>query len=124
MIAGNQRRRRRVLCFQSTLLSQADIRTEDLVRARDPTALRVPKEITEFVKTQIGRSLKARCIHWLRIFFADPQGFGQTAEVLLDNELWDEAQEAVGSLTWERSNDYYSVRRFLVLQSSQGHLPK
>jgi hypothetical protein len=90
----------------------------DLVRARIPTELRIPEEINDLLKERLGQKLKDGSIHWLRVFYANLPRETPTVEVLFDNETWVEAEEAIGHCLWERWGEYYSMRRFLILQRS------
>jgi hypothetical protein len=45
------------------------------------------------------------------------QGETPVVEALFDNDTLAELQDAIRNLAWQPSADYYSLRRFFVLQS-------
>ncbi len=55
-------------------------------------------------------------LHWIRLFYAQVEGEEVACEVLLDNVPWEEVQEPMAAFAWPASDDYYSVRLFLVVQ--------
>jgi Family of unknown function (DUF6348) len=61
--------------------------------------------------------------HWVRFFFAQHEGKTIACEVLLDNELWEDAQKAMRSLPWPKAKEYYSVRIFLILKDNDKTQP-
>lgn len=87
-----------------------------VIRAVDPRIVQIPDNVYEIVKSQFAAKALTGDIHWLRLFYAQMEGFKSVVEVLLDNSVWSEAQDAVGDLAWPVSGDYYSLRRFLILQ--------
>lgn len=52
--------------------------------------------------------------HWIRVFIASYHGSVQAAEVLLDNEPWEEAHTLLASREWACTHDYQSLRHFLL----------
>lgn len=54
--------------------------------------------------------------HWVRLFYAQHDGDRLACEVLLDNEPWDDARDAMEAFAWPARDGFYSVRGFLVLQ--------
>ena len=56
--------------------------------------------------------------HWVRSFYCNVGRDETGTEVLLDNEVWEDAQTAVAGLDWPQSDGYYSARNFLILQRS------
>lgn len=88
----------------------------DVIRAVAPVTVRIPDGINETIKAHIGANTLAGDIHWLRLFYCQMHQTTPVVELLLDNSVWPEAQDAVRNLSWPESLDYYSLRRFLILQ--------
>ena len=57
--------------------------------------------------------------HWVRLFYAQHKGKTSACEILLDNEIWQEAQEEISALGWPTSGEYCSIRLFLNLQDKE-----
>lgn len=62
-------------------------------------------------------------IHWVRTYCGQVNPKEVTCkevmcEVLLDNEIWEEAQEQLVNLDWPQPEGFYSVRNLLILQRS------
>lgn len=54
--------------------------------------------------------------HWVRTFYCN-MGTGEIViEALLDNETWEEGEEALRTLEWPPSEKFYSVRNFFLIQ--------
>lgn len=87
-----------------------------IIRAVNPKAVRIPGDINETIKNHIAAKAMTGEIHWLRLFYGQMHQAEPVVEVLLDNSPWVEVQDALRSLSWPRSLDYYSLRRFLILQ--------
>jgi len=54
--------------------------------------------------------------YWVRFYYAQMNRKAMAVEVLLNNEPWISAREAMGALSWPLSDDFYSVRLFLILR--------
>jgi len=93
----------------------------DVIRAVTPTAVRIPDGINETLKTYMGAKKLTGDMHWLRLFYGQTYQAPPVGEVLFDNSPWPEAQDAIRKFSWPESLDYYSLRRFLILQSSSTH---
>lgn len=55
-------------------------------------------------------------IHWIRLFYAQSANETMTCEILLDNEEWKSFEVEAKSVMFPRSNDFLSIRFFMVLQ--------
>lgn len=86
------------------------------LRGRAGDALELPAATF----TTLGALIKALpldgSVHWVRLFYANVNAENSQAEVLLDNEPWEEAQQQLASLPWPRPESFYSVRLFFILQ--------
>lgn len=51
---------------------------------------------------------------WIRVFVASFKGELAAVEVLLNNETWHEAQDLLRTQPWQHSQNYESVRQFMV----------
>ncbi len=58
--------------------------------------------------------------HWVRVYFAQANRDILASEVLLDNLVWEEGQAALSTVKWPLSDDFYSIRVFLVIQIEKG----
>ncbi|MCA0393076.1 MAG: DUF6348 family protein [Proteobacteria bacterium] len=58
--------------------------------------------------------------HWIRVFVAAYHDSLQATEVLLDNELWAQGVEMVTRQDWQPSNEYQSIRHFLLAMPPKG----
>lgn len=52
--------------------------------------------------------------HWIRVFVGAYHGRIQAIEVLLDNEDWEQAQPILASQGWACTEDYQSLRHFVL----------
>ncbi len=55
-------------------------------------------------------------LYWLRVFYSDVGNGDTVTEVLLNNEVWEEAQAAISALDWPKLDGFYSVRNFLMMR--------
>lgn len=55
-------------------------------------------------------------VHWIRIFYGHHAGETIAVEVLLDNEHWVTVERQMAAFDWPRSDNYYSIRIFLMLR--------
>ncbi|MGV3662502.1 MAG: DUF6348 family protein [Prosthecobacter sp.] len=58
-------------------------------------------------------------LHWIRVFYSHSPTAQSTAEVLVDNDVEEALQAAVGRLDWPQTADFYSVRLFMVIQDAE-----
>jgi hypothetical protein len=63
----------------------------------------------------IGGTAMPPGFHWLRLYHAEIPGGEPTSEALLDNEHCPTLQMALGSLEWPRSENFASVRLFMII---------
>jgi hypothetical protein len=52
--------------------------------------------------------------HWIRVFVACYDGRLQSADVLLDNDPWEEAQQLLRAQPWALTPSFQSIRQFLL----------
>lgn len=55
-------------------------------------------------------------IHWVRLFYVQSANETMTREVLLDNEVWKSIASEMKALKFPKSNDFLSIRIFMVLR--------
>lgn len=55
-------------------------------------------------------------IHWIRLYYAQFDNQPSAVEALLDNDTWQPLQSTLSAYEWPKSQDFYSVRIFLVLK--------
>jgi hypothetical protein len=53
--------------------------------------------------------------HWIRVYYAQVQGQPMAVEVLFDNEPWVSVQQIIQNIEWPQTEEFYSVRFFMVL---------
>jgi hypothetical protein len=54
-------------------------------------------------------------IHWARLFYARQSSGEPLCEVLLDSEPWKDVQAEMAAYPWPRSDKFYTVRVFVIL---------
>jgi hypothetical protein len=78
----------------------------------------IEAKIPQNLYPELERTIKSESldesIHWFRVFFCEVAG-EFTFEALKDNESWENGENTLQSLNWEKQNGYYSVRNFIVL---------
>lgn len=77
--------------------------------------LEIPTSYSEAIKRVITQEALDREFHWFTFFYANLNGLDSSAEVLKDNIKWIAGENSVTALSWKRSNHYYAVRQFLIL---------
>lgn len=86
------------------------------IRASEQFGELIPEQAFPLIESLIkGLSLDGT-IHWVRTYYGHLNAQRLTCEVLLDNEIWETAQEQLESLAWPDAATFYSVRQFLILQ--------
>jgi hypothetical protein len=53
--------------------------------------------------------------HWVRLYYGQNERKMMTCEVLVDNTVWNGAQQAMAQYPWIKADAFYSMRVFLVL---------
>lgn len=61
-------------------------------------------------------------ISWFRFYFGDVGG-DQTYEALKDNQVWEAGLATLKSMNWEKSQEFYSVRHFMILKEHVSEKP-
>lgn len=59
----------------------------------------------------------AQGTHWLRLFYGQVDSQVISYEALLDNQHCQEIMPLVEKFSWKKSDDFYSVRQFLILKN-------
>lgn len=70
---------------------------------------------TEYFREQLGTQNLGPETHWIRVYYAQNQSKAVVCEVMRDNETWDEMQSVMSAFPWPLSEDFYSMRLFLVV---------
>jgi Family of unknown function (DUF6348) len=78
---------------------------------------KVPHELFAGIEGAIKLESLAADIHWFRVFFCNVAG-SFTFEALKDNDAWAAGMRHLESVTWEKSDGYYSVRLFAILRAA------
>jgi hypothetical protein len=75
---------------------------------------------TEWFKQFEGK-LKAKKIppglHWIRVYYGQIDNQAKELEVLLDNEIWQEMQQDLATISWPKGKEFFSIRVFLVIKN-------
>lgn len=75
----------------------------------------VPEETFAEIEAAIKMTDLKEKTHWVRTFFCNI-GEKQVYEALVDNGHWLEGENALKKIEWPKSDKYFSVRNFMVLQ--------
>ena len=87
-------------------------------RGSEETISEIPEGLYESIVTTIkNERLNGKC-HWIRHFFGNANG-DHMFEALLDNEIWEAGLQNLKHLQWKKSDEYYSVRNFIVLRATE-----
>ncbi len=89
------------------VMSQIGLRGQ----APDPLPMDWLDQFEELVKKQTLPS----GIHWMRLYYAQSQREAISTEILLDNDTWQPVENAVRSFDFPKTNDFLSVRVFVVV---------
>ncbi|MDH6307618.1 hypothetical protein M2451_000068 [Dysgonomonas sp. PFB1-18] len=89
------------------IMSQIGMRGQ----APDPLPLAWLNQFEDMVKKQV----LPPGIHWMRLYYAQSQREVISAEILLDNNTWQSVENTVRSFDYPKTNDFLSVRVFLVV---------
>ncbi len=55
--------------------------------------------------------------HWIRLFFAQQENQTSVCEVLLNNEYCTPLQQKAEGFDWNKQEEYYSIRVFMILKT-------
>ncbi|MEO0973851.1 MAG: DUF6348 family protein [Pseudomonadota bacterium] len=86
------------------------------LRGTSDTEATVPDGLFTAIEAAIKGADLSADIHWFRHFFCNVAN-DQIFEALFDNKEWSAGLDALKSLAWAPSEEYYSVRNFLVLRA-------
>jgi len=86
------------------------------LRSFESREIGIPEDLLACAETLIGTTELAEDIHWLRMYYGRVGAHDTTCEVLLDNNVWPEAQERFAKLAWPACEKFYSARMFIILQ--------
>jgi hypothetical protein len=86
------------------------------VRGSNVEGLELPETLFPTIETRIKELPLSKPVHWVRTFYCNLNDTERVAEVLLDNEPWNSGRGAIENLNWAASNEFYSVRNFLMLR--------
>jgi len=94
------------------------------IRTSEGIKVDVPEQAFQAIEGLIKGLTLEGTIHWVRTYYSqlNPKDVTLkevTCEVLLDNEIWEEAQEQLAGLDWPQLEGFYSVRNFLILQRQE-----
>lgn len=68
------------------------------------------------LQTQVQKLPLTNGVHWLRLYYGQAQSEVIAYEVLLNNEYCEPIMPLVENFSWQKSDDFYSMRVFLILQ--------
>lgn len=86
------------------------------VRGAEGVVPEIPAGLFECIRRAAKSAPLTHDCCWIRSFAGGTDG-DMTFESLLNNEVWEPGLKALRSVTWSKSQDYYSVRNFIVLLS-------
>jgi len=76
----------------------------------------IPAELFTRIEGIIRALPLSKEYHWFRFFLSCNDAEITAAEFLYDNEVFDEAVQELINLDWQLTEDFYSVRLFLILR--------
>lgn len=76
----------------------------------------IPDNAFEVIANTIKSTNLDQDVVWVRTFFGNINSEDQSYEALLNNEIWPEGEKALKSLSWPKSDHFYSTRSFIVLK--------
>lgn len=75
--------------------------------------------VVEWIHDRLRRSSLTPGYHWMRIYHCHNQGQAMANEVVLDNEIWPEAQVELSRLPWPLEPDPNDSRMFLMIRDEK-----
>ncbi len=94
------------------------------IRGTTPIPDSPPTEWFQSLENAIRDSELPAGTHWVRCYYGQMQNEPLAVEVLLDNEDWPTARTKMQQHDWPKSEDYYSVRIFLIIQDDESEEEK
>ena len=73
-------------------------------------------EAFQAIENHVSLSNLSPGLHWVRYFYCHIPGQAPVYEVLLDNETWMPLQTQAAQIPWPKSDDFYTVRLFFIVQ--------
>ncbi|WMW80099.1 DUF6348 family protein [Undibacterium cyanobacteriorum] len=73
------------------------------------------------IKSEVAQE-KMQDTSWFRFYFGDIRG-DQIFEALKENQVWGAGLTALKSMHWEKSQEFYSVRNFMILKERVSERP-
>lgn len=84
----------------------------------------IPDELFPTIKKLIRNTLPSDDLCWMRFFYCNVNRDKVVSQVLFNNLPWELAQDEMLALDWLKSDSYYSIRNFLILQREKNLLDK
>lgn len=78
----------------------------------------LPGQIVDWIHDRLRRSSLPPGYHWMRIYHCHNEGQAMANEVLLDNEIWPEAQDELARFPWPVEPDPNDARMFLMIRDA------
>ncbi|MCP4933741.1 MAG: hypothetical protein GY927_05925, partial [bacterium] len=86
-----------------------------LVRGFNSEQTDYPANLFEVVEGLIKSTELNDELHWLRTFYCNIGNGNTQTEALLNNETWKAAESVISGADWQASQQFYSVRNYLML---------
>lgn len=77
----------------------------------------IPETAFNEIEKAIKREKLTKPLHWIRTYVSNYDG-KYVFESLLDNEIWPSGESVIKKIPWKKSDDFYSVRNFLILKQT------
>jgi hypothetical protein len=85
------------------------------IRGKQPYKL--SSEWLNQFETEVQKLKLDEGTHWIRLFFAQQGNQTRVCEVLLDNENFIPLQKKAEEFAWQKQEDFYSIRVFMILKN-------
>ena len=85
-------------------------------RGSEATKDLVPHNVEEAIEAAVRKSEMNEDINWFRMYYGNVNADKRIFEVLHNNELWYEGIEEVQQLNWKETEEFYSIRGFVMLK--------
>jgi hypothetical protein len=85
------------------------------IRGKVPTENNVHLAWFKHFEAKIKETQLTEGLHWVRLYYAQMNERQMACEILLDNEPWKHMQKEMAGIDWPKSQDFYSLRIFLIL---------
>ena len=80
--------------------------------------INIPENLFQHVEDTICNCELVHEYHWVRVFVAQDSNEISAVEFLINNEENQEGKDLISKLSWEKKDEYYSIRNFLMMRKT------